>query len=147
MDFVFIIFVIQNFFPFLKIGISKFILNIMILFIKGVCSDVNGCPDTLNPVCSDAGIFLNQCLLDRASAALGEGRSLKKLHNGPCIGKNLFKFSYRAIHTLSSLPSESQKQKAELEVVYISNHCQDLVFFLFFVFFFTPCGIKSDPIW
>ena len=79
----------------------------MILFIKGVCSDVNGCPDTLNPVCSDAGIFLNQCLLDRASAALGEGRSLKKLHNGPCIGCLFYTSPSPRDATLSRMPSSA----------------------------------------
>ena len=96
------------------------------MFIKGVCLD--GCPETVNPVCGDNGIgFPNNCILERASAALGEGQSIKKVHNGPCASKNdnffnifLF-FLFRIIHTFSALPSESPKLKAELEVVCISH--------------------------
>ena len=59
----------------------------MIFSYKGVCT--NGCPDTLNPVCSNNGTqFQNNCFLEKESAALGEGQSLTKLHNGACAGKD-----------------------------------------------------------
>ena len=66
-----------------------FKLNVfdMIFFYKGVCT--NGCPDMLNPVCSNNGRqFANICFLEKESAALGEGQSLSKLHNGPWVGKD-----------------------------------------------------------
>ena len=99
------------------------------MFIKGVCLD--GCPETLNPVCgeNESG-FRNNCILERASAALGEGQSIKKVHNGPCASKNdnffnifflTLIFLFQIIHTFSALPSESHKQKAELEVLCISH--------------------------
>ena len=56
-------------------------------FYKGVCT--NGCPTTINPVCTKSGRqFPNKCFLEKESAALGEGQSLTKLHNGPCAGKD-----------------------------------------------------------
>ena len=81
-------------------------------FIKGVCTGTDECPSTINPVCGTNGMtYFNLCLLERSSAALGEGQSIEVLHNGPCPGKNffLFHFFFPIDYTMLSLPKESRK--------------------------------------
>ena len=118
----------------------------MIFFYKGVCT--NGCPDTLNPVCSNNGTqFQNNCFLEKESAALGEGQSLTKLHNGACLGKDntnykiplYFFFFLLIIHTLYILSYESQKENAALDFYCISHLVPGFYLFLLFHRLFYRC--------
>ena len=117
----------------------------MIFSYKGVCT--NGCPDTLNPVCSNNGTqFQNNCFLEKESAALGEGQSLTKLHNGACAGKDntnykiplFFFFFLLIIHTLMS------HKKKTLRWTFTVFHIwsQDLIYSYSFVDSFV---VAIDP--
>ena len=57
-----------------------------------------GCPKIFNPVCGGddtrSDSYGNQCYLDQQNCLIGRN-ALKKLHNGPCEGKNLYLHVFR----------------------------------------------------